>query len=282
MKTKYALVNDQRQKPQPGLKGKCQVCGQPMIAKCGEIKIHHWAHKGYRQCDTWWERETEWHRAWKGQFPDDWQEVVHIGENGEKHIADVKTDEGWVIEFQHSYLNPEERRSRDTFYPKLVWVVDGTRRKNDRKQFFKAHKEGKQVGDTPIVTITEWDWDECRILREWSGSDKHIFFDFGEDGFWWLFAKFRNGTLCVTPFLPTAFIEIHSDGGFDERVIKIREYFQKQLEREQVLKQLRLQPTQEQVLKQYRPDPLQRLQQSYARKSKPPRRVRRSKRHKRL
>jgi hypothetical protein len=41
-----------------------------------------------------------------------WQEIVHRSDSGEKHIADVKTDHGWVIEFQHSYLNPEERRSR--------------------------------------------------------------------------------------------------------------------------------------------------------------------------
>lgn len=45
-------------------------------------------------------------------------------ESGEKHIADVKTDSGWVLEFQHSNINPKERLSRNSFYPKLVWVVD--------------------------------------------------------------------------------------------------------------------------------------------------------------
>ena len=48
--------------------------------------------KGRRFCDPWWENETEWHRAWKDQFPADWQEIVHHAEDGEKHIADVKTD----------------------------------------------------------------------------------------------------------------------------------------------------------------------------------------------
>jgi len=37
---------------------------------------------------------------------------VHRAEDGEKHIADVKTYHGRVIEFQHSYLKPVERRSR--------------------------------------------------------------------------------------------------------------------------------------------------------------------------
>jgi competence protein CoiA len=46
-----------------------------------------------------------------------------------KHIADVRTIGGWVIEFQHSTLNPDERRSREKFYQRLIWVVDGTKRK---------------------------------------------------------------------------------------------------------------------------------------------------------
>ena len=95
MKTKFALVNGKRQKPQPGLKGTCEVCGDLVDAKCGDIRIHHWAHRGYRKCDTWWEPETEWHRAWKKQFHEHWQEVVHTGKNGEKHRADITTDEVW-------------------------------------------------------------------------------------------------------------------------------------------------------------------------------------------
>ena len=65
-------------------------------------------------------------------FPVDWQEVIHFDGSGEKHIADVKTQTGYVLEFQHSYLDPEERRSRNVFYSKLVWIVDGTRRETDK------------------------------------------------------------------------------------------------------------------------------------------------------
>src|SRR5579872_4564917 len=106
MKTKFALVEGQRQEAQPGLTGKCQFCEKPMVAKCGKTRIKHWAHIGKRTCDLWWENETEWHRAWKGHFPAEWQEIVHQAQNGEKHIADVKTDLGWVLEFQHSYIKP--------------------------------------------------------------------------------------------------------------------------------------------------------------------------------
>jgi len=133
---KYALVNEQRQEAQPGLSGNCPFCGDLMVAKCGEIKIWHWAHREELRCDSWKENETEWHRSWKGQFPNDWQERIHTSESGEKHIADVKTIKSWVIEFQHSHLNPVERRARNDFYKKLVWVVDGPRRKRDKQKFF--------------------------------------------------------------------------------------------------------------------------------------------------
>ena len=126
---KYAIVGELKQEAEPGLSGECPVCEATTIAKCGEKNIWHWAHKGKRNCDRWWENETEWHRDWKNQFPVEWQEVVQIADDGEKHIADVKTDQGWVIEFQRSYIKPEERRSREAFCGNMVWVVDGLRRK---------------------------------------------------------------------------------------------------------------------------------------------------------
>ena len=112
---KFALAHGQRQEAQPNLSGECPGCGRPMVARCGEVRVRHWAHKGRRHCDPWWENETEWHRGWKDRFPADWQEIVHPDGDGERHIADVKTGDGWVIEFQHSYIKPEERRSREAF-----------------------------------------------------------------------------------------------------------------------------------------------------------------------
>ena len=45
----------------------------------------------------------------------DWQEVVHVADDGEKHIADVKTPSGLVIEFQHSYIAPDEIMAAKAF-----------------------------------------------------------------------------------------------------------------------------------------------------------------------
>ncbi len=147
---KFALLNDERIEATKGAKGVCPCCGNDLVAKCGEVYIHHWAHK--KKCDDyWWENETEWHRNWKNKFPKEWQEVIQYAESGEKHIADVKTSSGWVIEFQHSAIAREERDSRDYFYNKLIWVVDGTRRKTDIKQFENLIVRSRHISNEPFI-----------------------------------------------------------------------------------------------------------------------------------
>jgi competence protein CoiA len=131
---KFATVQGQKREAVPGAYGACPSCGGTVIAKCGDTRVWHWAHKGARVCDQWWEPETEWHRNWKNEFPADWQEVIHLALDGERHIADVKTTSGRVIEFQHSFLKAEERVAREAFYGRMVWVVDGCRRKRDVSQ----------------------------------------------------------------------------------------------------------------------------------------------------
>lgn len=204
---KFAIVNGQREEAQRSLSGKCPACDQPMVAKCGEVRMWHWAHQGKRFCDPWWENESEWHRAWKAQFPAAWQEVVHPVENGTKHIADVKTERGWVIEFQRSNMRSEERRSRDVFYSKLIWVVDGTRRKRDEAQFVKALNEGASVGQTSHVRQV-WS-NECALLREWAVGHAPVFFDFGGELLWWLFAGRPDRPMYVWQVPRAAFIGIH-------------------------------------------------------------------------
>ncbi|WP_223825375.1 competence protein CoiA family protein [Halopseudomonas salina] len=53
-------------------------------------------------------------------------EVVLFDEaTGEKHIADLKTDRGMVIEIQHSAMPVEELKAREAFYKHMIWIVDG-------------------------------------------------------------------------------------------------------------------------------------------------------------
>lgn len=205
---KFALIDGVRRLPEAGLIGKCPIFGHPMIAKCGEIRIHHWAHQGSHSCDPWWENESEWHRAWKSHFPEEWQEVIHEAEQGEKHIADVKTARDWVIEFQRSPIKSDERQSREAFYKKLIWVVDGTRRKRDWGQFVKALDSGGAV--TRFPNMRRMSADGCVLLREWSSSASRVFFDFGEGGrIWWLLSKGAGKPVYVMPLSCAHFISNH-------------------------------------------------------------------------
>jgi hypothetical protein len=172
---RYALVNDQRHDARASLSGICPGCGQAMTPKCGGLRIHHWAHKGIRSCDPWWEPETPWHRAWKAQFSTAWQEVILRGKNGEKHIADVRTEHGLVLEFQHSAIAPLERQSREAFYRNMVWIVDGTRRKREMPRFEQGRRS-LQVSAWRGVYTTRFP-DEC-FPRDWLDSTVPAFFDF--------------------------------------------------------------------------------------------------------
>ena len=211
---KWALVDGQRYEAQYSLSGICPACKSPMVARCGDARVHHWAHRGIRDCDTWWENETEWHRNWKDKFPANWQEVAHPAENGEKHIADVKTDQGWVLEFQHSKINPDERKARGAFYQKLVWIVDGTRRKRDPAQFIKALKD--RIPIVKELNLLKIPFpDECALLRDWTGSNAPVLFDFSgcskpEDPYLWCLIRVVNGMAYVGPFLRESFIKYHS------------------------------------------------------------------------
>ena len=179
---KYAEFDGKKIIAKPGLIGHCPSCGSELIPRCGNIKIHHWAHKSKKMCDNWWENETQWHRDWKNHFPNEWQEVVQIADDGEKHIADVKTKEGWVVEFQHSYLKHEERESRNKFYnPNLIWIVDGGRRKRDLKQFLKILDVQNVVRYQEIELFTNDNLlNRNTLIEEWGFSKGFVFFDFSK------------------------------------------------------------------------------------------------------
>src|SRR5262249_40916688 len=170
----------------------------------GDIRRPHWAHRGTHTCDYLWELETEWHRAWKNQFPEDWQEEPHWSEAGERHIADVKTDSGVVLEFQHSHLPRDEREAREKFYQKMVWVVDGLRLKRDRAQFFASVDAAIVInGEPPIVLVR---WKEGALLRDWGASRVPVYFDFGGDTLWRLNPCTPNGMTYLSPVLKTGFL----------------------------------------------------------------------------
>lgn len=100
--------------------GICPSCRHPLIAKMGQINVHHWAHEA-ADCDPWHESEGPWHLGWKALFKESNVERV-IG----PHRADVITDHGVVIELQHSSISTEEIAEREAFYKNMIWIFDLT------------------------------------------------------------------------------------------------------------------------------------------------------------
>lgn len=225
---RFSIVNGQKKEAEKGLAGACIGCGQAMIPKCGPIKVKHWAHKAKCECDRWWENETEWHRTWKNNFPIEWQEVRQKASDGEWHIADVKTDKEWVIEFQHSFLKQEERHARNTFYgKKFVWVVDGLTRKNDRANFDLILKSSKQVlPNTPVLQIQS-QISDCAILRDWSECSALVFFDFGPElPLWCLLPKSSQGRQYVLPVPRHQFVALHTNQMIGQDYYSFETYFE--------------------------------------------------------
>ncbi|MCL1942873.1 MAG: hypothetical protein FWF54_04915 [Candidatus Azobacteroides sp.] len=174
---KYALIDSQRKEAERGAKGTCPFCSKPVIAKCGNIKINHWAHKSNSKCDSWSETETEWHRSWKNNYPTEWQEVIlHDEETNEKHIADVRTNNNLIIEFQHSSIEHNERIAREKFYKNMVWIVDGTRLTRDYPRFKKGFNfTSRYKGKKDIFLI----YSPNRIFpSSWLESTVPVIFDF--------------------------------------------------------------------------------------------------------
>ena len=199
--------------PRPRQRGRCLYCGEEAVSKCGRIKIWHWSHKRDGSCDPWWDAESEWHRSWKNQFPAEWQEVVHTDEEtGKRHVADVKTDKGMVIEFQRSPISLEEMRSREGFYGNMIWVVDGDRGSTD-PDHFRMGRSAEPVQLDPLAYGVKW-WGPGHLLRNWSEASAPVFIDFG-DGNLWRMGGFdvqtRSGTFGPIP--PEWLIEACKSGG---------------------------------------------------------------------
>ncbi len=184
---RYALADGSLAEAVPKLKATCQCCSLPVIAKCGRFKIWHWAHKTREHCDQWWEPETIWHRSWKANFPVEWQEIIQEDTvTGERHIADVKTASGLVIEFQHSILKPEELISRENFYEHMVWVVDGCRSDFDAT-YFKLGLESEPIELHNSIPAFAFNWyGRSKLIQAWCSTKHPVFIDFGEEILWQL------------------------------------------------------------------------------------------------
>jgi hypothetical protein len=85
---------------------------------------------------------SEWHMNWQNEFDKEYREIIHHGKLG-KHIADVKTKHGHIIEFQNSPISSKEILQREEFYgDKLLWILNSdtfklqlNSEKNNKKKY---------------------------------------------------------------------------------------------------------------------------------------------------
>jgi hypothetical protein len=145
-----------------GTEAFCPCCQGLVLAKCGVIKVHHWAHKAGIDCDSWYEPETEWHRNWKLHF-EPHQVEVPIG----SHRADIRTDRNLVIELQNSPISPGQIQERERFYKNMVWIVNA---QDFADRFFLMKRMG---GD-----LISFKWKQMK--PSWRFARRPVFLDFGK------------------------------------------------------------------------------------------------------
>lgn len=163
----YALLDGSKAEARKGLKGVCMGCGKDMIPRCGESKFHHWAHRVLTKCDSWRENETIWHREWKDQFSESYREISFYDEVlQEYHRADVHTPEGLTIEFQNSSLSLMELQSREAFYQKLIWVINGLK--------FKGFSLGKAIPDPKSPVLDEYELNSGSCVVYTRKSERYL------------------------------------------------------------------------------------------------------------
>lgn len=238
---KFALVDGIRTKPLKGLSGICQGCERPVVAKCGQIRRHHWAHESKQNCSYFRERETDWHRFWKDNFPEEWQEVLQRDEvTGEKHIADIQTDFEWTIEFQNSYISEDEKESRNDFYPNLVWVVNALKIKKAHKQLRDVKSVSEQIVEHKLFNVY-WSkglYDSSRLIDQWHTDKACVIFDYGNkeaddetDTNWlWLLMPYADYKFLV-PIRKTYFIRLVKEGRFGGFNVVVKQEIGKALDK---------------------------------------------------
>jgi len=147
----------ERIKAKPKEEGICPICESKLVPKCGVVKSWHWSHKSLTDCDSWSEPESEWHLNWKDYFEKEEQEVIM-----ENHIADVKTKNDLIIEFQNSPISPDDICDREIFYGNMIWILNG-----------ESIGKGLNIKDKGNYFTLAWK----NPPKSWFYSEKDIYID---------------------------------------------------------------------------------------------------------
>jgi len=207
----YALIDNKKTEATPKQVGVCECCGMPVHSRCGDYVVWHWSHyknKDHKECDKWYDRKTEWHIKWQNYFPKENQEVVCVDHlTDEKHFADIKTNDGVVIELQNSPMSNENIRIRENFYDKMLWIVNGNNlglgKISFRRNLDDIYLHKNYLRLYLFRTLT--------AFHKWSMAKKEVYFDFNDDKLY-LLKKYENKTAFFEPILKGELIELN--GGY--------------------------------------------------------------------
>lgn len=155
-------------KPTKDIDAYCEICTSPLIAKMGQFRIHHWAHKSTSDCPAI-KPEGEWHRWWKSMLPKKNVECV-VNKNGQIKIADILLSHGKVVELQNSPISIDEIKLRESHYDDMFWIFNCTKAFDLGRFFFQKHKG-------------YWSFEWKHGQKILSFADKKVFLDLGQDVF---------------------------------------------------------------------------------------------------
>ncbi|MBO5905098.1 MAG: hypothetical protein J6Q84_01615 [Kiritimatiellae bacterium] len=177
---RFAIVDGVRldiEDAQRAQHGSCPLCGSRLVAKKGDIRAHHWCHiDKNNQCDDWYQPKGRWHLYWQNKFPEEMQEVV-IQRDSLKHIADIKTNMGIVLEVQYSPMTAAEARKRECFYDTMMWIVSMTRDEHDRNflEEFEKHKNRLSQANQSLWSLENQF--EKILPSAWVNSQRFLWLD---------------------------------------------------------------------------------------------------------
>jgi hypothetical protein len=169
-----AVLNGQLARATSGARASCPECGNAVTARIPEHAIRHWAHMPLagdedRGCSNEPGEMSEWHRHWQWLRTD--LSCIEVARGA--HRADAINEAGDVIEFQHSSISPEDIESRERFWRRGVWVLDGTPRENEER--VEVRRRPDQPVDDPYCSF-KWNRAHQLLYR----ADWPCWIDLGE------------------------------------------------------------------------------------------------------
>ena len=119
----------------------CRCCSSQLQAVLQTDKIKHFRHASTDDCvSSTDDNLLLWHILWQSTVNVENREYT-MKENNKRHRADIYIPENnYVIEIQHSHIDPDKIKEREIFYKNIIWIIDGTSEINIEKLCDKCNK----------------------------------------------------------------------------------------------------------------------------------------------